>query len=110
MNVIATSIPDLLITEHERCIAWNDPAIGIQWLLASAPSLSAKDQQGLRLVLAVRPLALLTEGLQFFAIDRHPRLIDVGIDLAGTVLALALVKGRNLCSARARPTSAQDAV
>jgi hypothetical protein len=95
MNVIATSIPDLLITEHERCIAWNDPAIGIQWLLASAPSLSAKDQQGLRLVLAVRPLALLTEGLQFFA---------------GTVLALALVKGRNLCSARARPTSAQDAV
>ncbi|MBH2018601.1 MAG: hypothetical protein I8H91_03380 [Burkholderiales bacterium] len=43
--------------------------------------------------------ALLTEGLQLLAIDRHPRLLDVGIDMAGTVLALALVKGRSLCIA-----------
>ena len=31
--------------EHERCIAWNDPTIGIQWPLDGEPVLSAKDQQ-----------------------------------------------------------------
>ena len=35
--------------EYERCMAWNDPAIGIQWPLMVEPSLSAKDQQGLAL-------------------------------------------------------------
>ena len=54
-----------------------------------------------RIVLAALALALLSEGLQFFAIERHPRLLDVGIDMAGTVLALALVKGRRICIARA---------
>lgn len=32
--------------EHERCIAWNDPTIGIQWPLDGRPVLSVKDQQG----------------------------------------------------------------
>ena len=36
--------------EHERSIAWNDPAIGVEWPLAAhgiqAPVLSAKDQAG----------------------------------------------------------------
>ena len=36
----------------------------------------------LRVLLAALALALLTEGLQFLAIDRHPRWTDVGIDLA----------------------------
>ena len=40
---------DYYAPEHERCIAWNDPAIGIQWPLTTQPSLSAKDQQGLAL-------------------------------------------------------------
>lgn len=31
--------------EHERCIIWNDPAIGIEWPLSN-PALSAKDQAG----------------------------------------------------------------
>lgn len=32
---------------HERCIAWNDPTIGINWpALGMVPALSAKDQQG----------------------------------------------------------------
>lgn len=39
--------------EHERCIAWNDPAIGIDWPLAAhgiqAPVLSSKDTAGARL-------------------------------------------------------------
>lgn len=44
-----------------------------------------------RVLLGALFLALLTEGLQFFAIDRHPRWVDVGIDLAGTVAGLGLV-------------------
>ena len=37
---------DFYAPEHERCIRWDDPAIGIQWPLQSAPLLSVKDQQG----------------------------------------------------------------
>ncbi|MBT9590038.1 MAG: dTDP-4-dehydrorhamnose 3,5-epimerase [Thiobacillus sp.] len=37
---------DYYAPEHERCIAWNDPAIAIQWPLDGEPALSAKDQQG----------------------------------------------------------------
>ena len=40
---------DYYAPEHERCIAWNDPAIGIQWPLAGAPILAAKDAAGKRL-------------------------------------------------------------
>lgn len=29
--------------EHERCIAWNDPTIGIRWPIDRAPRLSARD-------------------------------------------------------------------
>lgn len=36
---------DYYAPAHERSIIWNDPAIGIQWPSASAPLLSAKDQQ-----------------------------------------------------------------
>jgi len=36
-----------------------------------------------RVLLPALALALLTEGLQFLAIDRHPRWIAVGIDMAG---------------------------
>ncbi|GAB3264240.1 dTDP-4-dehydrorhamnose 3,5-epimerase family protein [Chitinimonas naiadis] len=31
---------------HERCIAWNDPALGIDWEFDGVPQLSGKDQQG----------------------------------------------------------------
>lgn len=34
---------------HERCIAWSDPDIGIQWPLAGDPVLGAKDRSGKRL-------------------------------------------------------------
>jgi dTDP-4-dehydrorhamnose 3,5-epimerase len=34
---------------HERCIAWNDPAIGIDWPSGLTPLLSTKDQAGLPL-------------------------------------------------------------
>lgn len=41
---------DYYAPEHERCLAWNDPAVGVQWLLEGLePQLSAKDRQGLAL-------------------------------------------------------------
>ncbi len=43
---------DYYAPEHERCIAWNDPQLAIQWPLEQAPSLSCKDSQGLPLAQA----------------------------------------------------------
>lgn len=44
---------DYYAPQHERCIAWNDPAIGIDWPLAAhgitEPLLSDKDRAGLPL-------------------------------------------------------------
>lgn len=34
---------DYYAPEHERCMAWDDPAIGIQWPLDGPPQLSARD-------------------------------------------------------------------
>jgi dTDP-4-dehydrorhamnose 3,5-epimerase len=31
---------------HERCIAWNDPQLAVDWPLREPPVLSAKDAQG----------------------------------------------------------------
>ncbi len=40
---------DYWFSEFERSIAWNDPAIGVQWLIQDKPALSIKDQQALLL-------------------------------------------------------------
>ena len=41
---------DYYAPQHERCIAWNDPTIGIDWPLDGITvALSGKDQQGLTL-------------------------------------------------------------
>jgi dTDP-4-dehydrorhamnose 3,5-epimerase len=38
---------DFWAPQFERCIAWDDPAIGIQWpLIGMTPALSGKDAQG----------------------------------------------------------------
>ncbi len=38
---------DYYAPEHERCIAWNDPEIGIEWPLeGTVPLVSAKDAAG----------------------------------------------------------------
>jgi len=37
---------DYYAPAHERCIAWNDPALAIDWGFDGEPQLSGKDQQG----------------------------------------------------------------
>lgn len=40
---------DYWAPEHERCIAWNDPIIAIDWPINGTPTLSEKDQKGVAL-------------------------------------------------------------
>lgn len=37
---------DYYAPEHERCIRWDDPDLGICWPLAAEPNISAKDREG----------------------------------------------------------------
>ncbi|MDT3672282.1 MAG: dTDP-4-dehydrorhamnose 3,5-epimerase [Aromatoleum sp.] len=37
---------DYYAPEHERCLKWDDPAVGIDWPLDAEPVLSAKDRDG----------------------------------------------------------------
>ncbi|MDF0606830.1 dTDP-4-dehydrorhamnose 3,5-epimerase [Neisseriaceae bacterium TC5R-5] len=41
---------DYYAPEHERCIAWNDRTLNIQWPISVLPTLSAKDAQGKLLI------------------------------------------------------------
>lgn len=43
---------DYYAPAHERCIAWNDPDIGIEWPAGMAPQLSGKDLAGKSLKVA----------------------------------------------------------
>ena len=44
---------DYWAPQHERCLLWNDPAVGIDWpLQGRQPILSEKDRQGLPLAQA----------------------------------------------------------
>ena len=38
---------DYYAPAHERCIAWNDPDLAIDWKIDSPPALSAKDAAGM---------------------------------------------------------------
>lgn len=40
---------DYYAPQHERCIAWNDPDIGVPWPLVGRPILSEKDAKGVPL-------------------------------------------------------------
>jgi len=40
---------DYWYPEHERCLLWNDSALGIEWPLSGEPLLAAKDAAGRRL-------------------------------------------------------------
>ena len=37
---------DFYAPEHERTVAWNDPALGIDWQLDGEPIVSSKDERG----------------------------------------------------------------
>jgi dTDP-4-dehydrorhamnose 3,5-epimerase len=37
---------DYYAPEHERCVLWNDPEVGIRWPLEGEPVLAPKDQAG----------------------------------------------------------------
>jgi dTDP-4-dehydrorhamnose 3,5-epimerase len=37
---------DYYAPAHERCIRWDDPALGIDWPMSEPPALSAKDARG----------------------------------------------------------------
>jgi dTDP-4-dehydrorhamnose 3,5-epimerase len=46
---------DYYAPEFERCLAWNDPGVGVEWPLAGVvPQLSGKDQAGSSLDRTVR--------------------------------------------------------
>jgi dTDP-4-dehydrorhamnose 3,5-epimerase len=40
---------DYYAPEHERCVIWNDPDVGIRWPLEQDPVLAQKDRAGTRL-------------------------------------------------------------
>lgn len=40
---------DFYFPNCERCIAWNDPAIAVDWAFDGIPTLSSKDELGLKL-------------------------------------------------------------
>ena len=42
-------LSDFWAPEHERCILWNDPAIGIRWPLEGSALVSPRDAKGARL-------------------------------------------------------------
>ena len=46
---ILYKVTDYYAPQFERCIAWNDQELAIQWPLTGTPFLSAKDQAGLTL-------------------------------------------------------------
>jgi len=46
---LAYKTTDFWWPEHERTIAWNDPAIGVQWPLSGEPVLSPKDASAVKL-------------------------------------------------------------
>jgi dTDP-4-dehydrorhamnose 3,5-epimerase len=37
---------DFYAPQHERCIKWSDPDLGIEWPMTFSPALSAKDSAG----------------------------------------------------------------
>lgn len=48
-TIFQYKVTDLWSKEHERCIAWNDPELAIDWHFDGTPLVSEKDAQGLSL-------------------------------------------------------------
>ncbi len=95
----------LLVFGTQMPGAWRDEAFRVTQLpwqltkvahfvlfaaLACVARLPPLGQSGLRVLTSALALALLTEGLQYFASQRDPSLTDVGIDMAGAGLGMLL--------------------
>ena len=48
-------VTDYWVPDDERCIVWNDPALGIKWPVSGAPMVSAKDAAGFTLATSDLP-------------------------------------------------------
>lgn len=59
-------------------------------VMAAAARLSPRKPQLWQVLLGAILLGALTEGLQHFAVQRHPRLLDVGYDVLGACIGLWL--------------------
>lgn len=97
--MVGTQIPDAWRSAAEHSVQAPFPLsslghLGIFTGISLVLSMRPITWPAARVVLMALGLALLTEGLQFFAVDRHPRLMDVGIDMTGALLGL--VCGRRL--------------
>ena len=49
MSEVLYKVTDYYAPEHERCVIWNDPDIGIVWPIEGPPLLSERDTAGLPL-------------------------------------------------------------
>jgi dTDP-4-dehydrorhamnose 3,5-epimerase len=43
---VTYSVTDYWAPQHERCLLWNDPALGIEWPVRGEAVLSDKDRRG----------------------------------------------------------------
>jgi VanZ family protein len=118
VTMIGTQMPGGLRDRIERSLHAPIPLsslahfvlfISMSCLLAARPIAWAPRRIGACML----GLAVLTETLQIFAIDRHPRLLDIGIDMAGFAAGVALsvylakVHGRAGCPGEVRSQDAR---
>ena len=103
--LVGTLVPDALrsgVVQALHAPSWVSSAghfvlfAGMAMLLAARPLAWPTA----RIVLVLLGLALLTEGMQFLTADRHPRWLDVGIDMAGALVGLSLIYGGVVCRVR----------
>ena len=103
--LVGTLVPDVLrsgVVQALHAPSWVSSVGHFVLFAAMAMLLAARPLvwPAARIVLVLLGLALLTEGLQFLTTDRHPRWLDVGIDMVGALVGLGLIYGGVVCRVR----------